>query len=170
MKKETYHCNPVGDYWVAITDKPDVRDKFPYIVAERLWKELNVLSGEWMLMQVDNPNDIDKNNQFSIIAVSSNHPKAKELGLPTFEVRDKAEELYENHLKTYPVELTEREKLGLSVGIDIGYKGTKGFRYNELKALLNECVDYLPNENNDNIKQRIEETLLSLSPQIEVWW
>jgi len=47
---------------ILVSYEPDVRDIFPYHVAEKL------TTGEWTIWQVDNLNDIDERNQKKIIA------------------------------------------------------------------------------------------------------
>lgn len=53
---------------ILVSYEPDVRDTFPYHVAEKL------TTGEWTIWQVDNFNDIDERNQKKIIAGIPNLP------------------------------------------------------------------------------------------------
>lgn len=64
---------------ILISSQLDVRDTFPYLVAEKL------RSGEWTIWQVDNHNDLNPTNQRKIIAGLP--------GLPSLDLSKVMEEL-----------------------------------------------------------------------------
>ena len=75
----TYQLIKQDNHYIGVSDKPDVRTEFPYQVIERL------TTGEYIMWQVDNTNDIDEKNQFKIICISSKQ-QAIDMDLFYFEV------------------------------------------------------------------------------------
>lgn len=171
MKKETLNRKPIGEYWVATKEI-----------------ELIVPFGEWYIDDTDTirqsvTSDTDywaaRLDYKKLVAISSNHPQAKEFNLYTFEVRSKAEELaLEGSRNKYPAQnqsgfdigKNNKSRKDYSNGFIEGYKAAKGLYTEEEMMAAFEYFQYRPFPHNIQVLS-FEEFISSLhQTKIDIWW